>query len=112
MDTPLIPLHVRERARSTQAVRYVHLSGYHAHEWHRFSITAPTNARASQLAAALGFWLHCWDFIEGPDDPPTLAEREPPASFPTWEEYADSQGELPTHARRPEDGGPEPLPLG
>lgn len=33
---------------------------YHAHEWDRFVISSPTHTEAAEIAARLGWWLHCW----------------------------------------------------
>lgn len=41
------------------------LSGYHANEWNRFVIAAPSFEQAARVAARLGWWLHCWEWTEG-----------------------------------------------
>lgn len=38
--------------------------GYHAHEWDRFVICAPSHREAARIAARLGWWLHCWVWEE------------------------------------------------
>jgi len=45
--------------------------GQHAHtdEWGRFEIHAQDFRAASRLAAELGWWLHCWVWVGGPDAP-------------------------------------------
>lgn len=42
------------------------LTGYHAEEWNRFVISAPSFSDAARVAAHLGWWLHCWNWQEGP----------------------------------------------
>lgn len=51
------PCHLAHKSRE--------LAGYHADEWERFTISAPTFADAARVAATLGWWLHCWTWVEG-----------------------------------------------
>ena len=44
------------------------LQGYHAEEWNRFIVQAPTFEIASAFAARLGWWLHCWAWEAGPTE--------------------------------------------
>ena len=40
--------------------KYADLAGYHADEWDRFLVTSYSFHDAAELAANLGWWLHCW----------------------------------------------------
>lgn len=42
------------------------LSGYHADQWNRFVVSAPSFDEAARVAGRLGWWLHCWSWQEGP----------------------------------------------
>lgn len=48
--------------------KYSHLTGYHAEQWNRFIIESKSHDDASVIAAALGWWLHCWTWKESIKD--------------------------------------------
>jgi hypothetical protein len=70
---------------------YAHLNGYHAHEWRRFVIRSSTFKQAANLAADLGWWLHCWTWEHGEVDEPGIVENPPPEPHATWETYVAHQ---------------------
>lgn len=47
---------------------------YHAHEWDRFTVHSPTHREAAEVAARLGWWLHCWTWVE--DDHYAITDHE------------------------------------
>lgn len=64
MATPVIPPSYSDRYR-----RYVDVAPgpdwhNHANEWHRFIIMASDLREASDYAADLGLWLHCWSHFD------------------------------------------------
>lgn len=71
---------------------YAHLRGCHVHEWSRFIILSRTFKQASELAADLGWWLHCWAWGPAESDEPVVIENPPPCPHPTWAAYIDHQG--------------------
>lgn len=42
--------------------KYEHYKGHHDHEWDRFLIRSYSFHDAAELAALLGWWLHCWQW--------------------------------------------------
>ena len=63
------------------------LAYYHAHEWNRYTINAPTELDAARIAAALGWWLHCWEYE--PSDHYSITDHDPPTPWSSWEAFAN-----------------------
>lgn len=42
--------------------RYANLEGEHDNEWDRFMVRSRSFHDAAEVAAHLGWWLHCWQW--------------------------------------------------
>jgi len=60
--------------------------GRHTHEWHRYIIHGPDFYGAARIAAELGWWLHCWDWVEAHEY--AITDREPPIPWASWLHFA------------------------
>ena len=69
--------------------RYSQYQGGHTDQWGRFTVHSPDFASASQLAAELGWWLHCWTYRHCPQGELRIEENEPPGQRGWQEEPLD-----------------------
>lgn len=56
--------------------------GYHAEQWNRFVLTGPSELSAARVAAELGWWLHCWQWLES--DSYAIVECDVPVPWQSW----------------------------
>ena len=56
--------------------KYVGLAGYHDGEWDRFLIISHSFHDAAELAANLGWWLHCWTWRQEETNEITVIDSE------------------------------------
>lgn len=62
------------------------LVGYHAHQWNRYVIFAPSMRDAARIAAELGWWLHCWQWQE--HEELRIVDQDVPAPWQSWETFS------------------------
>lgn len=58
----------------------------HTHEWHRYVIYGPDFYGAGRIAAQLGWWLHCWDWVAVHKY--AITDQDTPVPWASWRHYA------------------------